>query len=112
MKYMLKPYIIDCSMKTVTLDGQTIRISRNEFALLCILLGNSGKDMWRDDIHKKMWGTRKSNSIRTVDNLIRKLRKTMPLLRVQTIYGKGYRLLYHFPEENTPKESTPAENGN
>ena len=40
-----------------------------------------------------IWGENYFGTDRVVDDLIRRLRKKMPLLDINTIYGYGYRLL-------------------
>lgn len=39
-----------------------------------------------------IWGNDYFGSDRAVDDLVRRLRKKMPLLNVNAIYGYGYRL--------------------
>ena len=46
-----------------------------------------------DDILNNIWGENYFGTDRVVDDLIRRLRKKMPLLDINTIYGYGYRLL-------------------
>ena len=47
-----------------------------------------------NDILNNIWGENYFGTDRVVDDLIRRLRKKMPLLDINTIYGYGYRLLW------------------
>ena len=63
-----------------------------EFDLLVMFLNNKNKSFNRDDILKNLWGEDYFGNDRVVDDLIRRLRKKMPKLRINTLYGFGYRL--------------------
>ena len=57
-----------------------------------MFLSNKGKSYSRDDILNIIWGENYFGSDRVVDDLIRRLRKKMNKLKINTIYGYGYRL--------------------
>ena len=57
-----------------------------------MLLQNKNKSFSRNQILEKVWGENYFGSDRVVDDLVRRLRKKMPKLRLNTIYGYGYRL--------------------
>ena len=57
-----------------------------------MLLKNKNKSFSRSSILEKVWGNDYFGSDRVVDDLVRRLRKKMPKLRLNTIYGYGYRL--------------------
>ena len=54
---------------------------------------NQTKKFSREEILKAIWGEEYTGSDRVVDDLMRRLRNKMPQLRVETLYGYGYRLL-------------------
>lgn len=85
-------YNIDISKRTVFQDDKEIVLTTLEFDLLMLFLNNKSKSYSREDILKKVWGEDYFGSDRVVDDLIRRLRKKMPHLRINTIYGYGYRL--------------------
>ena len=58
-----------------------------------MFLQNKGKAFSRDEILSKVWGENYYGTDRVVDDLIRRLRKKMPDLNINTIYGYGYRLV-------------------
>lgn len=79
------------SVKDKTKD-KDIKLTTLEFDLLVLFVKNLNKSFSRDEILSKIWGIDYFGSDRAVDDLVRRLRKKMPLLNVNSIYGYGYRL--------------------
>ena len=77
----------------VLLNNKEIILTTLEFDLLNMFLQNKGKSFSRDEILSKVWGENYYGTDRVVDDLIRRLRKKMPDLNINTIYGYGYRLV-------------------
>lgn len=86
-------YEIDIDKRIVTDNTKEVNLTTLEFDLLNLLLRNIGKSFSRDDILNQVWGSDYFGSDRVVDDLVRRLRKKMPKLKVNTIYGFGYRLV-------------------
>ena len=91
-KIKYENYEIDIDKRIVTHDGKEISLTTLEFDLLYMFLKNIGKSYSRDDILNNIWGENYFGSDRVVDDLVRRLRKKMPKLHINTIYGFGYRL--------------------
>lgn len=85
-------YSIDLDKRIVSVKNKTIKLTTLEFDLLVLLVENINKSFSREDILDAVWGNDYFGSDRAVDDLVRRLRKKMPLLNVNTIYGYGYRL--------------------
>lgn len=85
-------YIIDLDKRIVSVKDKPIKLTTLEFDLLILLVENINKSFSREDILNAVWGNDYFGSDRAVDDLVRRLRKKMPLLNVNTIYGYGYRL--------------------
>ena len=85
-------YEVDVDKRIVTHDGKEVNLTTLEFDLLYMFLNNKGKSYSRDDILNIIWGENYFGSDRVVDDLVRRLRKKMPKLHINTIYGFGYRL--------------------
>lgn len=85
-------YSIDVDKRIVSCKDKPIKLTTLEFDLLVLLVENINKSFSRDDILNSVWGNDYFGSDRAVDDLVRRLRKKMPLLNVNTIYGYGYRL--------------------
>ncbi len=85
-------YQIDLEKRMVTKGTTEIALTTLEFDLLRIFVENLTKSFSRDDILTLVWGENYFGSDRAVDDLVRRLRKKMPNLKISTIYGFGYRL--------------------
>lgn len=86
-------YIIDVTKRTVFEDDNEIFLTTLEFDLLIMFLNNKGKSFSREDILKNIWGIDYFGSDRVVDDLVRRLRKKMNNIKINTIYGFGYRMI-------------------
>jgi len=87
-------YKIDLPGRVVlNLKGDIIELTSLEFNLLLFLLENKHQALSREQILFKIWGEDYYGRDRVVDDTIRRLRKKLPLLRVETLYGYGYRLV-------------------
>ena len=91
-KIKYEDYEIDIDKRIVLHNNKEINLTTLEFDLLYMFLNNKGKSYSRDDILNIIWGENYFGSDRVVDDLIRRLRKKMPKLHINTIYGFGYRL--------------------
>ena len=85
-------YEIDIDKRIVMEESKELSLTTLEFDLLILLLKNKNKSFSRNDILEKIWGSDYFGNDRVVDDLIRRLRKKLPKLRLNTIYGYGYRL--------------------
>ena len=85
-------YEIDLDKRIVKYKNKEIKLTTLEFDLLVLLVQNINKSFSRDEILSAIWGSDYFGSDRAVDDLVRRLRKKMPLLNVNSIYGYGYRL--------------------
>ncbi len=92
-KIKYNDYTINLEKRMVLLNNKEIILTTLEFDLLNMFLQNKGKSFSRDEILSKVWGENYNGTDRVVDDLIRKLRKKMPDLNINTIYGYGYRLV-------------------
>ena len=91
-KIVYECYEIDVDKRIVLHNGKEVNLTTLEFDLLYMFLSNKGKSFSRDDILNIIWGEDYFGSDRVVDDLIRRLRKKMPKININTIYGYGYRL--------------------
>lgn len=85
-------YKIDIDRRIVFENEKEIKLTTLEFDLLLLLMNNKNKSFSRDEILNSVWGDDYFGSDRVVDDLIRRLRKKMKKLNVNTVYGYGYRL--------------------
>lgn len=85
-------YVIDMDRRCVYHNEKELNLTTLEFDLLYMFITNKNKSFSRDEILNHIWGDDYFGTDRVVDDLIRRLRKKMPELKISTIYGYGYRL--------------------
>ncbi len=91
-KIVYQNYHIDPKKRIVKTNGKELKLTTLEFDLLLLFLKNIDKSFSRDEILNIVWGNNYFGTDRVVDDLVRRLRRKMPQLNVNTIYGYGYRL--------------------
>ncbi|MEI6156887.1 MAG: response regulator transcription factor [Atribacterota bacterium] len=89
----LPPYEIDISHRTVQKEKTEIDLTSKEFDLLVLFTKNPGQAFSREKILTEVWGQDYFGTDRAVDDLLRRLRKKIPEIRIETLYGFGYRLV-------------------
>ncbi|MCB2340242.1 response regulator transcription factor [Clostridium estertheticum] len=89
---IIEGYTIDIDRRLVKFNDEVVSMTSGEFDLLLLLINKKGGAVTRAQIIKDLWGDNYFGSDRVVDDLVRRLRKKMPELKVETIYGHGYRL--------------------
>lgn len=88
----INDYEIDETKRLVYYDGSVIDLTTKEFDLLLMFVKNKGTAFGREQILDKVWSDNNDVSDRVVDDTLRRLRKKLPDINIQTIYGFGYRL--------------------
>ena len=85
---------IDRERHTVSWDGEAVRLTAKEFALLVALVESGGRVLSRQLLLENVWGYSYSEGTRTVDVHVRRLREKIPALApsIVTVKSLGYRL--------------------
>ena len=91
-KIIVDGYEINEAQRAVYENGELIELTTKEFDLLLLFVRNRGRAFLRQDILEKVWEENYYGSDRVVDDTLRRLRKKLPNINIQTIYGFGYRL--------------------
>ena len=89
-------YSVDEAAHTVTDGALDIALTHKEWQLFIYLLDNVGLVVSRDQILQRVWETPYFGTDRVVDDTVRRLRKKIPRLCLETVYQVGYKLV------NTP----------
>jgi two-component system response regulator CssR len=89
----LGPYLLDVQRRAIFDDNHEIECTSKEFDLLLFFTAHQGQAFSREQILEKVWGEDYFGSDRVVDDLIRRLRRKLQLMKLETIYGFGYRML-------------------
>lgn len=89
----LPPYTINPTSRIAKLKEEVLELTSKEFDLLLFFVKNQGQALSRDQILSYIWGEDYFGTDRVVDDLVRRLRKKMPELHIETMYGYGYRMV-------------------
>jgi DNA-binding response OmpR family regulator len=85
---------IDYDNFIVKVNGQDVRLTRKEFALLRLLSEARGRVLTRDYLLDRVWGLEYYGESRTLDVHIRRVRKKLDLEDyIETVIGVGYRFV-------------------
>lgn len=84
------PVMLDSKAQVVTVDGQTIDLSRREFMLLKILMENAGRVQTRDSLESKLYSWGEEIASNAIEVHIHHLRKKLPEQFIRTVRGVGY----------------------
>lgn len=90
--YTLGSYIFEPSKRLISTEDGVLTLSNKEYDLLEFLINHINQAVSRNDMIDAVWGMDYFGSDRVVDDTIRRLRKKMPKLSIEPIYGYGYML--------------------
>lgn len=85
-------YKIDLDKRTIEQNSKLIKLTTLEYDLLILLIKNKDKCFSREEILNSVWGSDYFGNDRVVDDLIRRVRKRLPKIKIDAVYGYGYRL--------------------
>ena len=86
-------FAIDSGRREVTVaDGSVVRPTAREFDLLWYLAEHRGLVLSRSQLLEAVWGYEYFGETRTVDVHVRQLRKKLPDVPIETVWGVGYRI--------------------
>lgn len=88
----LQPYNINESSRIVKYKEEAIDLTSKEYELVVYFAKNPGIALSREQILNTIWGEDYFGSDRVVDDLVRRVRKKLPELDIETVYGYGYRV--------------------
>lgn len=89
----IRQYKISKKQRTVFFEEKEIQLTNKEFELLNFFIENKNNVISREQILISIWGEDYFGSDRVIDDTIRRLRKKMDKLDLETIYGYGYKLV-------------------
>jgi two-component system, OmpR family, response regulator CssR len=91
-RIVIDGYEIDDAQRKVYFGTEEMDLTTKEFDLLMLFVRNKGLAFSREQILERVWEANYFGSERVVDDTLRRLRKKMEAINIQTIYGYGYRL--------------------
>ena len=92
-KFVYQGLTIDFAARTVTIDGERVRLTPREYELLFYMVNNKGIALTREQLISKVWGYDFFGDDRTLDTHIKLLRKSLGdyAKLIVTLRGVGYR---------------------
>ncbi|NQX61364.1 response regulator transcription factor [Paenibacillus qinlingensis] len=89
----LASYTIDELARTLSnSEGTTLDLTSKEYELLLYFVQHQGHVLEREQVLRAVWGIDYFGTDRVVDDLVRRLRRKLPDMRLETVYGYGYRM--------------------
>ena len=88
----INPYVLDGNKRIVLKGRDNIELTSKEFDLVLFFAKHKGQALSREQIINHVWGEEHIGTDRSVDDLVRRLRKKMSELHIETLYGFGYRM--------------------
>lgn len=89
----LGPYVINHASREIKLGNKVIDLTTKEYDLILYFVKNQDRALSREQILDYIWGDDYFGSDRVVDDLIRRIRRKMESLNLETIYGYGYKVI-------------------
>ena len=89
----LGAYILDEEQRLIFKGEDEITLTLKELNVLKYLVHNKNKAVPREQILFKIWGDDYFGTDRVVDDTLRRIRKKLTGLEIETIYGFGYKLV-------------------
>lgn len=86
-------YTLDEGQRLIFFKDEEISLTLKELNLLKYLIDNRNIAVSREQILSKVWGEDYFGTDRVVDDTLRRIRKKLIKLDIETIYGFGYKLV-------------------
>jgi DNA-binding response OmpR family regulator len=95
----------DFSAVVVTVEGESVRLTRREFELLKCLVENRNRVLSRDRLLERAWGYDHYVETRSVDVHVGRLRAKLRTAgsQIETVVGLGYRFVEEQQDELTTR---------
>lgn len=87
----LGAYKIDLSRRLVLDHGEKADITSREFDILLFFFRHKGQAISREQLLHDVWSDEFFGNDRIVDNYIKNIRRKLPQILIETVYGYGYR---------------------
>lgn len=95
--YTVGPIVLDDLRKEVTLDGESVNLTKTEYDILKFLMENEGKVLSPNDIYVKVWKDTPLGAENTIAVHIRHLREKLEYnpaepRYLKAVWGHGYKI--------------------
>jgi DNA-binding response OmpR family regulator len=92
-RFQVGRLVVDLDAARVTLGAVELRLTRREFELLAYLAAHPERVFTRTELLDRVWGEDFVGTERTVDQHVAQLRARVGAERIETVRGRGYRLV-------------------
>ncbi|MCY6957524.1 response regulator transcription factor [Clostridium brassicae] len=94
-KINMEPFTLDMNKKNLMKNGQEISLTPTEYELIRLLISNVNKNISRDEILDKIWGSSYFGDVKIVDVNVRRIRRKIEEdpsnpKYLKTVWGYGY----------------------
>lgn len=87
---------LDTGAKTASCNGENLNLTLMEFHLLLYLVQNKGHAVSREELLNKVWGFEIKTETRATDDTVKRLRKKLNMvksaLKIETVWGFGFKI--------------------
>lgn len=95
-EYRYGPLLLDPDRHLLTLRGEPLPLTPTEYDFLSYLIRHKGAAVSREELLKALWQVNWASDTRATDDLVkrlrRKLRERNSPVRIETVWGFGFRL--------------------
>jgi len=96
-RYLIGGLLLDDENKTVTVDGEDVRLTPLEYKILYLLMNNPGRVFSIDEIYERVWGEDSIGGGSTVTVHIRRIREKIEInpgepKYIKVVWGLGYKM--------------------
>ena len=90
------PFLLNTRNRTLEKNGQRVKLTQVEYAIMRVFMENPGKALSREEILDMVWGRDYFGELKIVDVNIRRLRikiedNTQKPIYINTVWGYGYK---------------------
>ncbi len=90
------PFLLNTRNRTLEKDGQRVKLTQVEYAIIKLFMDNPGKALSREEILSSVWGEKYYGELKIVDVNIRRLRLKIEddpqtPAYITTVWGFGYK---------------------
>ena len=90
------PFVLNTRKRTLEKNGQRVKLTQVEYAIMKMFMENPGKALSREEILKFVWGENYLGELKIVDVNIRRLRikiedNAQKPVFINTVWGYGYK---------------------
>lgn len=89
----ISDYEIDDKKREVRYHNALIKLTSKEFDLFIYLVKNPNRIIDRNTLLRIIWDSNYFGSGRVLDDTIRRIRRKVSEIQIETVYGEGYKLI-------------------